>query len=116
MQALLKKVTSESHRASEVFESIRALFRKIDQERETVDLNDVILEVLKSIREDLHDHNVIVRTELMSKLPTVEGHRSQLRQVVFNLVHNSLEAMEKTTGRSRTLLLRTELQGRMLSL
>ena len=34
-----------------------------------------------------------------------------MRQVVFNLVHNSLEAMEKTTGRNRTLLLRTELQG-----
>ena len=61
-------MTSESHRASEVFESIRALFRKVDPERETVDLNDVILEVLKSIREDLHDHNVIARTELMIRI------------------------------------------------
>jgi signal transduction histidine kinase len=105
-------VNSESHRASEVFESIRALFRKVDPEREPVDLNDVTLEVLKSFHEELHDHNVIARTELMSELPTVEGHRSQLRQVIFNLVNNSLEAMEKTAQRSRTLLLRTELQGR----
>ena len=112
MQALLKKVTSESHRASEVFESIRALFRKVDPEREPVDLNDVILEVLKSFREELHENNVIARTELATELPTVEGHRGQLRQVIFNLVNNSLEAMEKTTGRSRTLLVRTELQGR----
>ncbi|HUL87814.1 MAG TPA: MASE4 domain-containing protein [Pseudolabrys sp.] len=112
VQALLKKVNSESHRAGEVFESIRALFRKVDLEREPVDLNDVTLEVLKSFREALHDSNVIARIELTTELPTVEGHRSQLRQVIFNLVHNSLEAMEKVTGRSRTLLLRTELQGR----
>ena len=112
VQALLKKVTSESHRASEVFESIRTLFRKVDLERELVDLNDVTLEVLKSFREELQDHDVIARTELTTELPTVEGHRSQLRQVVFNLVHNSLEAMEKMTGRTRTLLLRTEIHGR----
>jgi signal transduction histidine kinase len=105
-------MTSESLRASEVFESIRALFRKVDQDREPVNLNDVTLEVLKSFCEELHDHNVKARTELTIELPTVEGHRSQLRQVIFNLVHNSLEAMEKTTGRSRTLLLRTELQDR----
>jgi signal transduction histidine kinase len=112
VQALLKKVNSESHRAGEVFESIRALFRKVDQARESVNLNDVTLEVLKSFREELHENNVIARTELTSELPTIEGHRSQVRQVIFNLVHNSLEAMEKMTGRSRTLLLRTELQGR----
>jgi signal transduction histidine kinase len=112
VQALLRKVNSESHRAGEIFESIRALFRKVDQEREPIDLNDVTLEVLKSFREELYNHNIIARIELASELPTVEGHRSQLRQVIFNLVHNSLEAMEKTTGRNRTLLLRTELQGR----
>ena len=112
VQELLKKVTSESHRASEVFESIRALFRKGDQEVEPVDLNDVTLEVLKSFREELHENNVIARSEITAELPPVEGHRSQLRQVIFNLVNNSLEAMEKTPERSRTLLLRTELQGR----
>lgn len=110
VQALLKSVNSESHRASEVFEGIRALFRKADQEREPVDLNDVTLEILKSFREELDENNVIVRTELTAELPTAEGHRSQLRQVIFNLVHNSLEAMENTTERSRILLLRTELQ------
>ena len=50
-------MTSESLRASEVSESIRTLFRKVDQDREPVDLNDVTLEVLKLFREELHDHN-----------------------------------------------------------
>jgi C4-dicarboxylate-specific signal transduction histidine kinase len=112
VRALLKKVNSESYRAGEVFESIRTLFGKVVREREPVDLNDITLEVLKSIREDLQDHNVIARAEFTSELPTVEGHRSQLRQVIFNLVHNSLEAMEKMTDQRRTLVLRTELQGR----
>ena len=91
---------------------VHRLGHDVDPEREPVDLNDVILEVLKSFREEMHENNVIARTELATELPTVEGHRGQLRQVIFNLVNNSLEAMEKATGRRRTLLVRTELKGR----
>ena len=111
VQALLKKMNHESHRAGEVFESIRTLFRNIDQARTPVDLNDVTVEVLKSLSDDLKKHNVTAHAELASELPAIQGHKTQLRQVIFNLVHNSLEAMEKMTERVRTLIVRTELHG-----
>ena len=112
VRAALNDMIADSHRTSEVFEGIRALFRKVDQERQLIDMNEIILRVLQSLRGELKDHGVTTRTELMSGLPLVEGNRNQLQQVVFNLVHNALEAMNATTDRSRVLRVRTEHCGR----
>jgi signal transduction histidine kinase len=105
-------MVNDCGRASEVFDSIRALFRKVDQKRQPIDVNEITLEVLQSLRGELRDHGVTPHTHLASELPLVEGARSQLQQVVSNLVHNAIEAMDSTTDRSRVLRVRTELQGR----
>ena len=112
VRAALNDMIADSHRTSEVFEGIRALFRKVDHERQLIDMNEIILRVLQSLHSELKDHGVTTRTELMSGLPLVEGNRNQLQQVVFNLVHNALEAMNATTDRSRVLRVRTEHCGR----
>ena len=112
VRAALNDMIADSHRTSEVFEGIRALFRKVDHERQLIDMNEIILRVLQSLRGELKDHGVTTRTELMSGLPLVEGNRNQLQQVVFNLVHNALEAVNATTDRSRVLRVRTEHCGR----
>ena len=100
-------MTNESFRASEVFDSIRGLFTKANQQRQTTDLNEITLEAIKSLHEELKNHGVTARTELTAALPPVEGHRNQLRQVMINLVLNAIEAMDNTTDQSRTLLVKT---------
>jgi nitrogen-specific signal transduction histidine kinase len=50
----------------------------------------------------------VTRYELTTELPAVIGHGIQLREVVFNLVNNAVEAMTNTTSRSRVLGLITE--------
>jgi signal transduction histidine kinase len=107
VRALLGKMTEESHRASEVLESIRTLFRKDDRERQAFDLNELSLEVLQLLRVEINDHAVMVRTALANELPLVEGHRNQLRQVLINLVLNALEAMDATKEGDRVLFVKT---------
>jgi signal transduction histidine kinase len=46
----------------------------------------------------------------MSELPRVYGNRSQLQEVMSNLIVNAIEAMEPTSDRSRVLLVRSELR------
>ena len=111
VRAALNRIQSEGRRTSEVFDAIRALFQKGDQGRRRIDVNEIIVEVLKSLRGELVDHEVETRPEL-TKLPLVNGHRGQLREVILNLVHNALEAMDTTTDRSRVLRVTTELRGR----
>ncbi len=109
--AALNRIISDGHRTSEVFDSIRALFRKGDQGRQQLDVNEIILEVLRSVRGELEAHGVETRSELTSTLPLVSGHRAQLQEVIFNLVRNAIEAMDATTHRGRTLRVRTGLNG-----
>jgi signal transduction histidine kinase len=111
VRTALNAIASDGHRASEVFDSIRSLFRKVDQRRQPVDVNEIALEVLRSMRGDLKDHAVTAHPELASGLPPVNAHRHQLQQVVLNLVHNAVEAMAATTDRPRVIRLRTEMSG-----
>ena len=110
-RAALHRVVADSHRASAVFDSISALFRKANQRPQPIDVNEIALEVLQSLRGELHARGVSAHAELASTLPLVDGRRSQLQQVISNLVQNAIEAMETTAGRDRVLRLRTELRG-----
>jgi signal transduction histidine kinase len=108
----LDEINNESLRVSEVFDGIRALFGKVDQERQPTDVNDIILSVIHSLEGQLNDHGVAVHRELAVELPLIAGHSGQLREVIFNLVNNSLEAMRSMANRSRVLHVRTELRDR----
>jgi signal transduction histidine kinase len=112
VRAALNRIRSDGHRTSEVFDGIRTLFGKVDQGRQPIDVNEIIHEVLWSLHGELNHHGVAIRRELASELPLVDGHRGQLRQVIFNLVHNALDAMAAVTDQSRVLRVRTELRGR----
>ena len=111
LRAALNRIQGESHRTSEVFDAIRALFRKSDQGRQRIDVNEIIGEVLQSLLGELKSNGIETRSELTG-FAVVEGNRGQLREVVFNLVDNALEAMGTTTDQSRVLRVATELRGR----
>lgn len=106
----LNKIIKEGHRTGDVFDGIHALFKRGDQKREPIDLNEIVIGVLDSLRTELMDHGIATLREL-GDLPLVEGRRSQLQQVVFNLVYNALEAMQIAASEKRVLRATTERRG-----
>jgi PAS domain S-box-containing protein len=112
VRTILNGMIGDCHRVSEVFDTIRALFQKADLKREPVVVNEIVLDVLQSMREELKDHGITTETELAPALQRVDGHRSQLRQVILNLIHNAIESMDKTTDRNRVLRVTTKSNGR----
>jgi PAS domain S-box-containing protein len=111
VRTILNQMVEDCHRVSEVFDTIRALFRKVDQNREPTVVNEIIRDVLRSMREELTKHGVATETELAPELQPVNGHRNQLRQVIFNLIHNAIESMDNTMDRSRVLRVKTKSHG-----
>jgi PAS domain S-box-containing protein len=107
VRAILNQMMGDCHRVSDVFDTIRALFRRVDQKREPTVVNEIVLDVLQSMREMLTDHGVTAQTELAPELQRVDGHRNQLRQVIFNLINNAIESMDNTMDRSRVLRVMT---------
>ena len=106
--AALNEIKTEGHRVSEMFDGFRSLFGKVAQERRPVDINDIVLSAINSLEVQLKEHGVLVQRELTPELPLISGHSAQLREVVYNLVNNAVEAMRSTNNRSRVLRVRTE--------
>jgi signal transduction histidine kinase len=108
VRAALDAILSASHRASGVFDNIRALFRSGDQIQEPIDVNRVVLEALRAVRGQLDGHGVTPRTELTAELPLVMGHRGQLQEVILNLASNAIEAMDAVEEGRRVLRVGTQ--------
>jgi PAS domain S-box-containing protein len=111
VREILNQMLDDCNRVSEVFDTIRALFRRVDQKREPTVINEIVLDVLQSMREALMDHGITTETELAPDLQRVDGHRNQLRQVISNLIHNAIESMDSTMDRRRVLRVTTKSQG-----
>ena len=106
--AALKHIVADSHRATQVIDSMRAMFRKDGGERaELLDVNEVVRDVTGLLRDELDGAGVTVRLELVDGLPQVLIDRIQLQQVVLNLVNNAVEAMTGVHDRPRVLEVRT---------
>ncbi|HEX3419188.1 MAG TPA: ATP-binding protein [Stellaceae bacterium] len=104
-RASLQRIVRDGHRAAEVIESIRSLFRVADQERSPISINAVIFEVLDLVGAELRSERVHVVTHLAADLPMMSARKGQLQQVILNLVTNAVEAMRPIIGRARVLTL-----------
>ena len=102
-RASLQRIVRDGHRAAEVIESIRSLFRVADQERSPISINAIIFEVLGLVGAELRSERVLVVTDLAADLPVVSASKGQLQQVILNLVTNAVEAMRPITDRARVL-------------
>jgi PAS domain S-box-containing protein len=103
-----RRIIRDGNRAGDVIARTRALSRKTGTEKERLDMNEAIQEVVALAKGELRSNRVALRTELADDLPPVLGDRVQLQQVVLNLVMNGIEAMSAVRDRPRELLIRTQ--------
>ena len=106
----LQAIARDGRRASEVIARIRALARRTTTEKEPLDINEVIREVVALAEGEARRTRAKLLTELGADLPRVLGDRVQLQQVVLNLLLNGLEAMQGVAERPHELVIRTRLE------
>jgi PAS domain S-box-containing protein len=107
----LTRIVREGHRAGNVIQRIRSLLAKERQQMSLVDLNEVIREVLALITYEISRTDVLLQTELDNALPTINGDRVQLQQVILNLVMNATEATAANPGEASPILVTSETHG-----
>jgi len=101
------RIERNGHRAGDIVKSIRALTRKSTPEMVSLDINDVIREVIDLLRTEFRRQGVSIKTSLSSGLNSVIGDRVQLQQVVLNLTMNGIEAMTDSMHCQRRLEIRS---------
>ncbi len=107
VRAILADIVAEDKRAGEIIHRLRLLLKKGEVQRQSLDLNEVVLEVLKLVRSDLVNHGISAQTQLAPALPAIKGDRVQLQQVLLNAVMNACQAMARVAPADRTLVVRT---------
>ena len=97
-RAAASRIVQDGKRAGEIVNRVRLLFNKDSLQRELVDLNEIIREMLLLLHGEATQFAVLIRTELAADLPQVMGDRVQLQQVLMNLMMNSIDAMKDVDG------------------
>src|SRR6266850_2247172 len=97
-RAAAMRSAKDGMRAAEIVSRVRLLFKKGTPQREFVDINEVIREMIVLLRSEATRHNISVRTELAADLPRIIGDRVQLQQVLMNLMLNGIDAMKDVDG------------------
>jgi PAS domain S-box-containing protein len=94
-------------RAAEISDRNRLLFRRQAVQREPIDLNELIREMVVLMHDVADSRSISIRTDLDAALSGAVGDRVQLHQVLMNLMLNGIEAM-KGSGELRITSTRTE--------
>jgi C4-dicarboxylate-specific signal transduction histidine kinase len=104
---LTKYMVADARRASEIIAAIRATVAGRKVELVKLSLEDIIEESMLFLRQDFQSRGISVSLDLATELPQIAGHRTQLQQVIVNLVSNAMQALAESDDRS--ILVRTML-------
>ncbi|MGY4287565.1 PAS domain S-box-containing protein [Bradyrhizobium sp. LM2.7] len=100
-------ITSDGTRAGDIIGRIRALIRSAPPQKENLEINQAVLDVIALTRSEAFKNRVSVRTQFAEGLPSVQADRVQLQQVMLNLIVNAVEAMGAVSEGGRELLIST---------
>jgi PAS domain S-box-containing protein len=99
----LSDILSDAQRASAIIARVRALAERSRAEKTSIQIKEVIADVVALAGCTLAEHRVTVRAELAQNLPRVLGDRLQLQQVLVNLLMNGIEAIKGMADERRVI-------------
>jgi C4-dicarboxylate-specific signal transduction histidine kinase len=106
---LMERILNDAGRAADIIARIRVMATGRAPQQTALALHDVIAESMLFLRHELQSKGVSISLELAPALPQVTGDRTQLNQVVVNLVINAVQAMVQSGKGRRSISIRTML-------
>jgi len=102
----LKNISEQSSRARDVVLRLRNFVRNDEMQYTRIELNKLIRTVVHLVDMEARWHSLPVHLDLQGPLPTTLADRVLIEQVMLNLVHNAIEAMQATDIHQRKLIIR----------
>jgi two-component system sensor kinase FixL len=107
VRASLQEITSQALRAGEIIRRLRSLARPQAPRHVLTDINTLLTQLADLVQSDAKHHRVRCRLELGAGLPQVWADHAQIQQLVLNLVHNAIEALDEVPPEAREIIVRT---------
>jgi len=90
---VLEMALSETFRLSDLLRKMLSFSKPDQEEKQAVDLNTVLDEILILHEKQLQENDIKIKTFFAEALPQISASKNQLRQVFLNLVANARDAM-----------------------
>ncbi len=94
----LTQIRKQGIRARDITHKLLSFARRSDSIIDRVDVNDLIREVVSLSAQQARYNNVEFESRLDEDLPAVQVSQTELQQVLFNLINNAIDAMDKRGG------------------
>ncbi len=108
MLEALANISKQSERAAKIIKQLRGFIRKGEvQRKSTVDMNDLIRDMVRLEDAGIRRYKVDLILDTADNMLQVICDRVLIGQVVLNLVHNAIEAMQSLAEDERRLFIRT---------
>lgn len=92
---ILNSISDSVNRCRVITHRILGFARKPDVTTETINLNNLIREVLEFIEKELLFKSIRLEINLAENLPELEGDTVHLEQVFLNIIKNAIDAVEE---------------------
>lgn len=101
----LNDIIAQSRRASEIVKRVRVFINPQRAQYENLMLAEVITHAVSLLQPELQRHHARLQLQLEESSPPVRGDRVLLEQVLMNLIHNALHAMQSQPEGQRSIML-----------
>src|SRR5262245_1908115 len=98
------RIIKDATRASEVVGRVRRLAKKAPPQKNWLNVNETIREIIPLTRMEIEQNNILIETQLSNDVPLIWADRIQLQQVILNLIINAIEAIAACGEGPRALL------------
>ena len=95
---MAEHICEQALRIGRITKNLLTFARPRPQEFTPVDINEVVREVVEMKSYQLRSNNIAVVLNLTEPLPKVLGDKTQLQQVLLNLINNAEDAMSEQGG------------------
>jgi signal transduction histidine kinase len=95
LRAAVGEIIQDDLRATETIKGLRRFFRKSEVEKNPLDLREVVAEVVRMLHSDSVLRNILLSFESPVERMRLVGDRTQLQQVILNLVLNAFDAVSE---------------------
>ena len=107
----LDDIARDNARAVEIVAQVRALFQRGNGQKSAVDLKQVLLDIQTLLRHEAMRKGIALRLEVPESLPNLSGQRTQLMQLLLNLLLNAFDAVSESQGTKREVEIRADYDG-----
>ncbi len=99
----LETIVTQAQRAAQIISLLRELIRKNEPRRQPIDLNAAVQAVLHLLKSELETRRIQLTVRLADEQPQIDADRTQVEQIVLNLVQNAMDAMEDVLPAQRRI-------------